>query len=73
MSESTVNPYQPQMPAQSAAPGPLRFNGVIEPADYRRMLKIIEDARAAALQNPRVDMPGAEISEGRSRTLATAP
>jgi hypothetical protein len=39
---------------------------------YRRMLGIIQEARAAALQNPRVDMPGAEISEGQSRTLATA-
>lgn len=39
---------------------------------YQRMLTTIQKARLSALRNPRVDMPGAEVSEGQSRTLATA-
>jgi hypothetical protein len=38
-------------------------------ATYQAMLKIITDARTAALKTPRVDMPGAVIVEGRCREL----
>ena len=38
-------------------------------ASYQAMLKIIENAKADALKTPRVDMPGAEIIEGRCREL----
>jgi hypothetical protein len=36
---------------------------------YQAMLKIITDARTAALKTPRVDMPGAVIVEGKCREL----
>ncbi|MBL7218696.1 MAG: NPCBM/NEW2 domain-containing protein [Phycisphaerae bacterium] len=39
-------------------------------ATYQAMLKIITDARAAALKSPRVDMPGAIIERGVWRELA---
>lgn len=36
---------------------------------YRELLALIQQTRAAALQAPRVDMPGAEIIRGRCREL----
>ena len=41
----------------------------INDAAYRAMLKIITDARDAALKAPRVDMPGAIIEKGVCRQL----
>ncbi|MCP4376235.1 MAG: hypothetical protein GY794_08695, partial [bacterium] len=38
-------------------------------ATYQAMLKIITNARTAALKTPRVDMPGAVITEGTCRDL----
>lgn len=38
-------------------------------ADYQAMLKIITGARGAALETPRVDMPGAIIQRGSCRQL----
>jgi hypothetical protein len=38
-------------------------------ATYQAMLKIITNARAAALKSPRVDMPGAMIERGLCRQL----
>ena len=46
--------------------------------NYRKMLAVIREARAAQLAKPRVDMPGAEwvgdgIREGRSRQILPQP
>lgn len=38
VTDPTINPYQPQTPALSSELEPLRFNGVIEQADYQCML-----------------------------------
>ncbi len=52
--------------AQGTAAPPF---ATIDDPHYRALLALIQQTRAAALQAPRVDMPGAEIIPGRCREL----
>ena len=56
-------------PAPNAEGKPVTTFADTTNATYKAMLKIITDARAAALKTPRVDMPGAVIVEGKCREL----
>jgi hypothetical protein len=68
-----VQPPDVFKPVRAAAPDPAG-NPVATFADesaegYRAMIEIIRDGREVALFKPRVDMPGAKVTEGRCREL----
>jgi len=50
----------------------ISFTSTNDPV-YAKMLATIQQARAAVLANPRVDMPGAEIEPGQSRIFIPPP
>ncbi len=76
LSMSFVRGHQPpdvfrprKTPAPNAEGKPVTTFADTSNATYQAILKIITNARAAALKTPRVDMPGAVIVEGKCREL----
>ncbi|HEY3321243.1 MAG TPA: NPCBM/NEW2 domain-containing protein [Planctomycetota bacterium] len=60
-------PKRSQPPPKDGAPTAI-FNDTSD-ASYKALLEIIRNGREAALQKPRVDMPGAQITPGFCREL----
>jgi hypothetical protein len=65
-------PHRPVVPADASGEPVVSFAST-DDANYQAVLKIIRDARAAALASPRVDMPGAEVLEGACRDFIPPP
>ena len=65
-------PKRPLVPYDPSGQPVVSVASTADPV-YQTMLAIIRDAREAALANPRVDMPGAEIVPGACRQFLPPP
>jgi hypothetical protein len=69
---SEAFPKREILPSDPSGEPIISFASTADP-DYRAMLSIIRHARAAALAEPRVDMPGASVLAGECRMFQSPP